>query len=236
MKENPRNILLRRPTLFPWLILLLLGIMVYYSIIGIIALSSNPEGMMAFLIIPYLIPVMVILAGADFALRKMLQRRWGLIWLIECTLLLAWCAWFAWEKYYVTFLITRHNTPVVVLVTDKQKGYDLDKGHDILKWRTEIKFPEDNILVVQEMLPVRSWRHFEGKDMDGGNYREIYPMSYMGKDSVFCAGSTYAIQFFVLTSAQYPRFRMEENQFDSIGKAVCRKILEKEYSALNQSE
>ena len=100
MKESLRLILFRRPTLFPWLIIFLMGAMIYYIVFGIIAMIGNYEGIMALLIVPYLIPVMIVLAGADFALRSMLPSRFGIVWIIEIALLLFWLIWFAWKNYY----------------------------------------------------------------------------------------------------------------------------------------
>ena len=98
MKEKLRLILFRRPTLFPWLIIFLLGVMLYYIIFGLIAMTGDNKGIISLLTAPYLIPVLVVLAGADFALRNMLKKKLRIIWMIELSLLLIWLALFAWKN------------------------------------------------------------------------------------------------------------------------------------------
>jgi hypothetical protein len=224
VKENLRLILFRRPTLFPWLIIFLLIVMIYYIIFGLIAMTGNYEGLIALLIVPYLIPVMIVLAGADFALRNMLKSRLRIVWMIEVSLLLIWSAWFAWKNFYHTVFITPHKTAWVVMVTDTQKGYELDKGRNVLTLTTEISFPEDNILIVKENLHANEWRNFEGKVREGGRYTHVSPMSYMGKDTLQCNGRTYPIQFFALDTEGQPSFRMSNQIFDSIRFQICLKM------------
>lgn len=225
MKENLRLILFRRPTLFPWLIIFLLGVMVYYIIFSLIAMTGDYEGLIALLIVPYLIPVMIILAGADFALRHMLKSKLRIIWMIEVSLLLIWLAWFAWKNFYHTIFITAGKTAWVVMVTESQKGYDLNNGRNLLTLTTEITVPEDNILIVKDGLRVNEWRDFEGKTKDGKQYAQISPMSYMGKDTLTCNGRSHSIQFFLLDSEGQPPYRMDDKSFDSICHQICLKIM-----------
>jgi hypothetical protein len=233
VKESLRLILFRRPTLFPWLIIFLLGVMIYYIIIGLIAMSGNYEGLIALLIVPYLIPVMIVLAGADFALRSMLKFKLGIVWMIEVSLLLIWLCWFAWNNFYHTIFVTPRKTAWVVMVTDREKGYELNKGRNLLTLTTEITFPEDNILIVKENLHANEWRDLEGKAADGRRYTQISPMSYRGKDTLPCNGRTYPIQFFLLdTEGQYS-FRMDDQSFDSICNQICLKIMKQQPLPVN---
>ncbi|UEG48670.1 hypothetical protein LK994_08475 [Ferruginibacter lapsinanis] len=222
MKAILRKYLVKQASLFPWLIVLLLVAMIYYVVIGIIVIQENAEGIMAFLIVPYLIPWILLLAGLDYTFRRILKYRLQKVWLIETTILIAWGAWYYHHNFYRTEFVTTSVTPIIVFVKDIQTGKEPER--DFLQQSTTFIIPPDNILQLKTFLRTNEWRRLVARTSGGYRYKQIYPMTFMEKDTIQCGKQSYPIQFFILESEKYPHYRFDDKQFDSMRTAVCNKL------------
>ena len=225
MKSRIKERLIKKPTLFPWLSLLFLTATLLYFAIGLVGVFQNSEAMMAFLFIIISLPAMIILWVSDGFLRKILPARLMSIWLIEIIVTLAFSAWYFFNHFYVTEFVTVRPTPLIVLVMDKEKGEDIRRG-GILQMKTQFIAPESNIITVKEFLRENEWIRIKAETASGEKYDQVYPMSYMQKDTVQCNGRSYPIQFFILESKSVPRLPFSEKQFDSMRVVVCNIVQE----------
>lgn len=222
MKTILRKYLVKQTSLFPWLIVLLIAAMIYYVAIGIIIIREKAEGIMAFLIVPYLIPWILLLTGLDYSFRRLFKNRLLKVWLIEIVILILWGGWYYHRNFYRTEFITPSVTPIIVLVEDQQTGNEPERS--FLQQRTTFIVPTDNIIRLKTSLRNNEWGHLIARTTKGDKYKQIYPMRYMEKDTMQCGKKSYSVQFFILESDKYPHYRFSDLQFDSIRNAVCNKI------------
>lgn len=222
MKGIIRKYLFKQASLFPWVIVLLVAAMMYYIILGIFIIRETAEGIMAFLIVPYLIPWLLLLAATDYAFRQIFKTRLLKIWLIEAALTLLWGGWYYHRNFYRIEFVTPSVTPIILMIKDVEKGTAPERS--FLKQRTLYIIPSDNIIILKTFFRNNEWGHFIARTGKGDAYKQVYPMEYMDKDTIQCDGRSYPIQFFILESDKYPHYRFNDQQFDSLRNAACNKI------------